>query len=110
LLGARLTVARSDHHRTGGRAPASCSTPIGLVERRDTGLDEGVAELVDMLTGQEKLNAKQVCELVLKHFGFVTEDGIVLAVIHAHPERGPRPAEAGPEALPGDLTPDTLID
>jgi serine phosphatase RsbU (regulator of sigma subunit) len=103
LLGTRATVERSDH--TVSLEPGSSVVfyTDGLVERRHTGLDHGIAELTALLTGRQNQTAEQVCDVLIEHFGYTTEDDIVLAVIHAYPQSGPRPAEAGPEVLPEDL-------
>ncbi|MEU0546208.1 PP2C family protein-serine/threonine phosphatase [Micromonospora sp. NPDC005979] len=105
LLGTRLKVNRHDHTVTLEPGSSVVFYTDGLVERRGAGIDEGIAELVALLTHRRELNAEQVCDLLLNHFGYTTEDDIVLTVIHAYAQDRPRPAEAGPTVLPHDIAP-----
>ncbi|WP_433650057.1 PP2C family protein-serine/threonine phosphatase [Micromonospora zamorensis] len=109
LLGTRLKVDRHDHTVILKPGSTVVFYTDGLVERRAKGIDEGIADLVDLLGHRQNYTAEQVCDLLLDHFGYTTEDDIVLAVIHAYPENGPRPAEAGPAILPHDLAPDHSV-
>jgi serine phosphatase RsbU (regulator of sigma subunit) len=85
LLGTRWAVTRSDHTAVLRPGSSVVFYTDGLVERRRTGIDEGIAELVNLLTGQREQDAEQICDLLLAHLGYTTEDDIVLAVIHAYP-------------------------
>ncbi|HWS34632.1 MAG TPA: SpoIIE family protein phosphatase [Actinoplanes sp.] len=82
LLGTRSAVTRTDHVVTLERGSTVVFYTDGLVERRHTTLDEGISELTTLLTGRHDRNAEQICDLLLEHFGYTTEDDIVLAVVH----------------------------
>ncbi|GIF44550.1 PP2C family protein-serine/threonine phosphatase [Actinoplanes xinjiangensis] len=91
LLGTRWKIGRSDHTATLAPGSSVVFYTDGLIERRDTGLDEGIAGLVGLLTGKQHQTAEQICDVLLGHFGITTEDDIVLAVVHAYAAHGPRP-------------------
>jgi PAS domain S-box-containing protein len=73
----------------------------GLVERRDSDLDEGVARLRTALadlgrTPLEELSDVLLARLVPEHGA----DDVALLALRTYPEDRPRPPEAGPNRLP----------
>ena len=73
----------------------------GLVERRGSDLDEGVARLRDALTDLGRTPLEELCDTLLARL--VPEHGsddVALLAVRTHPEDRPRPAEAGPNRLP----------
>ena len=87
LLGMRAAPARTDHAVTLEPGSTVVFYTDGLVERRSTTLDEGIAELTALLGGRRSRTAEEICDLLLEHFGYNTEDDIVLAVVHVHADR-----------------------
>jgi serine phosphatase RsbU (regulator of sigma subunit) len=82
LLGLRATVTRTDHVVTLEPGSTVVFYTDGLIERRHTTLDDGIAELTALLTGQQNRTAEHICDLLLEHFGYNTDDDIVLTVVH----------------------------
>ncbi|MGC4747210.1 SpoIIE family protein phosphatase [Micromonospora sp. DT201] len=52
----------------------------GLIERRDRSIDEGLAELVDRLTGTDSLPLDELCDLLLASIRHREDDTALLAV------------------------------
>jgi hypothetical protein len=57
----------------------------GLIERRRGLLDDGLRELGRSLTDRQDLSAEQICDHLLVHFGYATDDDVALAVARARP-------------------------
>ena len=55
----------------------------GLVERRGLGIDDGLADLVDQVAGQQHGTAEDLCSHVLALAGDVHEDDIALLAVRA---------------------------
>jgi serine phosphatase RsbU (regulator of sigma subunit) len=72
----------------------------GLFERRGVPLDEGRAQVREILrrTGDIPLDA--LCDrLLAEMLGDGVEDDVAVLAVRAHPVDEPRPVEAGPESL-----------
>ena len=73
----------------------------GLVERRDSDLDEGLARMRTALTELAGRPLEELCdELLARLVPGHRADDVALVAVRAHPEDRPRPAEAGPNRLP----------
>jgi PAS domain S-box-containing protein len=73
----------------------------GLVERRDSDLDEGLDRLRTALGELAGRPLEELCdELLSRLVPGPRGDDIALVAVRAHPEDRPRPAEAGPNRLP----------
>lgn len=76
----------------------------GLVERRGSDLDEGLAGLRAALADLGTRPLEELCDTVLarlvpRH----GDDDVALLAVRAYPEDRPRPPEAGPNVLPEGL-------
>lgn len=83
LLGTRAAVRRTDHEV---ELPAGASLVLytdGLVERRGSTLDDGLAALLRTVEGRSDLNAEELCDLLLATFAAGAEDDVVLTVLRA---------------------------
>ena len=73
----------------------------GLVERRDSDLDEGIARLRAALTDLGTTPLEELADVLLGRL--VPEHGaddVALLAVRTYPEDRPRPPEAGPNRLP----------
>ncbi|SDC24206.1 Serine phosphatase RsbU, regulator of sigma subunit [Geodermatophilus telluris] len=73
----------------------------GLFERRGVPLDEGRAQVRGLLAGAADRPLQQLCDELLEQMtGGGVEDDVAVLAVRAHPLRGERPREAGPEVVP----------
>jgi serine phosphatase RsbU (regulator of sigma subunit) len=73
----------------------------GLFERRGVPLDEGRAQVRELLETSAGLPLERLCDRLLVHLlGDGAEDDVAVLAVRAHPLDAERPAEAGPELLP----------
>ncbi|SCL26861.1 Serine phosphatase RsbU, regulator of sigma subunit [Micromonospora pallida] len=85
LLGMDSTVTRSDHRVTLAPGSTVVFYTDGLIERRGTVLDEGLAELTRVLTGQHRLTAEQLCDHLLDRYPASGEDDLAMVVLRIPP-------------------------
>jgi serine phosphatase RsbU (regulator of sigma subunit) len=79
----------------------------GLVERRDSDLDAGLARLQQTLADLVDRPLRDLCDQVLEHLvRGRPEDDVALVAVRLHPQDRPRPAEAGPTRVPAGLPPE----
>ncbi len=77
----------------------------GLFERRGSSLDEGRDQVRTLLAAAAGLSLEALCDRLLTAMvGEGAEDDVAVLAVRAHPTSGERPAEAGPEVLPGGRT------
>jgi serine phosphatase RsbU (regulator of sigma subunit) len=73
----------------------------GLFERRGVPLDEGRAQVRDLLEASRGLPLNALCDrLLAEMLGEGAEDDVAVLAVRAHPVHADRPPEAGPERLP----------
>ena len=73
----------------------------GLFERRGVPLDEGRAQVRDLLQQMATEPLSELCDRLLEEMvGADAEDDVAVLAVRAHREGMPRPREAGPEVLP----------
>jgi hypothetical protein len=73
----------------------------GLFERRGMLLDDGRAQVRDILSGSADLPLDALCDrLLAEMLGEGVEDDVAVLAVRAHPVHVARPVEAGPELLP----------
>jgi serine phosphatase RsbU (regulator of sigma subunit)/PAS domain-containing protein len=73
----------------------------GLFERRGVALDDGRAQVREILTGSAARPLEDLCDLLLAEMlGEGVEDDVAVLAVRAHPVHDERPPEAGPELLP----------
>jgi hypothetical protein len=82
----------------------------GLVERRDRDIDQGTAELVEVLRDCAGLTLDQLCDRVLQRLFLPdAEDDVAMLAIRMYPQDEPRPAEAGPQVVPASIVPSPRV-
>jgi len=104
MLGLGIDTDRHDHTQPLHPGATVLLYTDGLVERRGEDLDIGLRRLVEVAQQLAHLPLEQLCDELLHHLGEDSEDDVALLALRAHPEDQPRPAEAGPQVLPVDLT------
>ena len=79
----------------------------GLVERRDSDLDDGQARLTAALAEFGGRPLQELCDLVVERMvdGHPTDD-VALVAVRLHPQDRPRPAHAGRNDVPDVVPPD----
>ncbi|MFC7246006.1 SpoIIE family protein phosphatase [Catellatospora aurea] len=85
LLGTRTKVPRSQHHLRLAPGTTLILYTDGLIERRDRGLDDGLAVLRAALAGRHQSTAEQLCDDLLASVTDWAEDDIVLLIARRHP-------------------------
>src|SRR3954447_3108060 len=76
----------------------------GLFERRGVLLDEGRAQVREILSGSAGCRLEALCDrLLAEMLGEGVEDDVAVLAVRAHPADVARPLEAGPEVLPAAL-------
>ncbi|MEJ5868359.1 SpoIIE family protein phosphatase [Pseudokineococcus sp. 5B2Z-1] len=79
----------------------------GLVERRDQGLQQGLARLRRELSDVAHLPLEEVLDELLERLRpEASHDDVALLAVRLHPQDGPRPPEAGPEVVPPEVPPE----
>ncbi|MCU1676040.1 MAG: Serine phosphatase RsbU, regulator of sigma subunit [Frankiales bacterium] len=98
LLGLDPDSPRHDHVVTLLPGDTLILYTDGLVERRDSPIQEGLARLEDALSAMVHLPLEELCtELVARLLPDNADDDVALVAVRAFREDRPRPAEAGPE-------------
>ncbi|WP_432524200.1 SpoIIE family protein phosphatase [Kineococcus sp. SYSU DK006] len=100
LLGLLPEAERADHATTLHPGATVVLYTDGLVERRDAPLQDGMEWLRATLEQLHHLPVEELCDALLARLDGPLGDDVALLVLRAHPEDGPRPAEAGPQVLP----------
>lgn len=107
LLGFDPTSPRTDHAVALHPDDTVVLYTDGLVERRDSPLEHGLARLRQALAAIGHLPLDELCdELVSRLVPADAEDDIALVAVRTFAESGPRPAEAGPSQVPPDPVPE----
>ncbi|MFQ1002739.1 SpoIIE family protein phosphatase [Modestobacter sp. SSW1-42] len=104
LLGVDPRAARTETVVTLDRGVTVLLFTDGLVERRDSDLDQGVARLQAALADIGDRPLQEVCDLVIERLvDGRPDDDVALVAVRLHRQDRPRPAEAGPRRLPGSV-------
>ncbi|CCG05330.1 SpoIIE family protein phosphatase [Blastococcus saxobsidens] len=101
MLGIDPDAARSDHTVDLPDLHTLLLVTDGLVERRDTDLDEGIERLREALRDLGETPLEELLDTVLARL--VPEPGaddVAIVAVRTFPEDRARPAEAGPTRLP----------
>jgi serine phosphatase RsbU (regulator of sigma subunit) len=78
----------------------------GLFERRGLPLDDGRAQVREIVSRSADLPLDVLCDrLLAEMLGAGVEDDVAVLAVRAHPVDVPRPLEAGPEILPPLVSP-----
>jgi len=101
LLGVAPERPRQEQVRVLRRGATVVLYTDGLVEGPDLPLDDGVARLRQLLGELGGLPLGELCDQLLSRMRpGGSEDDVALVAVRLHREDRPRPASAGPEAIP----------
>ena len=102
MLGVDPSAPRRDHTVDLDSDHTLLLVTDGLVERRGSDLDEGMARLQDgAARPRRRRRWTSCCDTVLDRLvPRAGEDDVAVVAVRAYPEDRPRPAEAGPNRLP----------
>ncbi|RBY96906.1 histidine kinase [Blastococcus sp. TF02-8] len=104
-VGPPLGIGWPGERRDGSAPMPDGSTLVlftdGLFERRGLPLDDGRAQVRALLASSAGLTLTELCDrLLAEMLGDGVEDDVAVLAVRAHPARGERPPEAGPEIVP----------
>jgi serine phosphatase RsbU (regulator of sigma subunit) len=106
MLGVDPTAPRHDHTVDLEPGDTLFLVTDGLVERRDSDLDEGIRRLREALIEFAGRPLQELLDLLLHRLvDGRPEDDVALVAVRLHPEDRPRPAEAGPNRIPPTVPP-----
>jgi serine phosphatase RsbU (regulator of sigma subunit) len=104
LLGLDPEIERHDHVVTLLPGDTIVLFTDGLVERRDSPIEEGLVRLEALLGSLVDLPLEDLCtELVSRLLPDNADDDVAIVAVRAFREDKPRPAEAGPENVPPEV-------
>ena len=104
LLGVDPTTTRTDTAVTLDRGDTVLLFTDGLVERRDSDLDAGMARLQAALVDVGSRPLQEVCDLLLERLvEGRPDDDVALVAVRLHRQDRARPAEVGARRLPGSV-------
>ncbi|RZU33706.1 SpoIIE family protein phosphatase [Blastococcus saxobsidens] len=109
LLGVDPEVKRRESVVTLDRGATVLLYTDGLVERRDSDLDEGIVRLREALIELADLPLEVLLDELLERLVHGRpEDDVALVAVRLHPQDRPRPVEAGPNRVPPTVPPERL--
>lgn len=101
MLGVDHTTHRSESVVTLDRNTTVLLYTDGLIERRDSDLDDGVARLLATVPQLANRPLDDLCDGLLQQLVQTKpQDDVALVAIRLHPQDRPRPDEAGPPRVP----------
>jgi PAS domain S-box-containing protein len=101
MLGVDIDAGRTDHTVDVDDGCTLLLFTDGLIERRDSDLDEGLTSLREAVRDLGEAPLEMLCDVVLSRLvPGEMDDDVALVAVRAYPEDRPRPAEAGPNRLP----------
>lgn len=104
LLGVDPTVARTESTVVLDRGSTVVFYTDGLIERRDADLDAGLERLRAHLSELADRPLEDLCDELLERLvEGRPDDDVALVAVRLHRQDRPRPAEAGPIAVPGSV-------
>ncbi|TFV47206.1 SpoIIE family protein phosphatase [Blastococcus sp. TF02A_35] len=109
LLGVDAASRRRESVITLDRGSTVLLYTDGLVERRDSDLDEGIHRLREALIELAGLPLQELLDELLERLVHGRpEDDVALVAVRLHPQDRPRPPEAGPNRVPPTVPPEIL--
>ena len=106
LLGVDPGTVRREHTVTLERDSTVLLYTDGLIERRDTDLDDGLERLAEAVAALRGSTLDELCDGVLARMvDHTPEDDVALVAIRLHRQDQPRPPEAGPQHVPPGIDP-----
>ncbi|WP_346620678.1 SpoIIE family protein phosphatase [Blastococcus montanus] len=110
LLGVDPEVRRRESVATLARGCTVLLYTDGLVERRDSDLDEGILRLREALVDLADRPLQELLDELLDRLVHGRpEDDVALVAVRLHPQDRPRPPEAGPTSVPPTVPPDPAL-
>ncbi|MCZ2827480.1 SpoIIE family protein phosphatase [Modestobacter sp. VKM Ac-2986] len=107
MLGVDPTVQRSESVISLDRGTTVLLYTDGLIERRDSVLDDGMALLRAAAARLADRPLQELCDRLVEELVHTTpDDDVALVAIRLHRQDRRRPAEAGPRAVPPTVGPD----
>jgi serine phosphatase RsbU (regulator of sigma subunit)/PAS domain-containing protein len=107
LLGVDPDTRRTETVATLDRGVTVLLYTDGLIERRDSDIDDGMERLVAALADLADLPLQELCDRVLERMvEGQPDDDVALVAVRLHRQDLPRPAEAGPRLLPTTVPPE----
>jgi serine phosphatase RsbU (regulator of sigma subunit)/PAS domain-containing protein len=107
LLGVDPGTRRTETVVTLDRGTTVLMFTDGLIERRDSDIDDGMERLVAALADLGDLPLQELCDRVLARMvEGQPDDDVALVAVRLHPQDLPRPVEAGPRNLPAPIPPE----
>jgi serine phosphatase RsbU (regulator of sigma subunit) len=101
VLGIDPDAPRADHTAELADGHTLLLVTDGLVERRDSDLDAGLAALQEALRDLGGTPLEELCDTLLaRMLPEPGADDVAIVAVRTHPEDRPRPPEAGPNRLP----------
>jgi PAS domain S-box-containing protein len=107
MLGVDPTAQRSESVISLDRGTTVLLYTDGLIERRDSVLDDGMDLLRSAAARLAGLPLEELCDRLIEELVHATpDDDVALVAIRLHRQDRPRPAEAGPRRVPPSVGPD----
>jgi len=107
MLGVDHTAQRSESVISLDRDTTVLLYTDGLIERRDSVLDDGMERLRAAAARLAGLSLEELCDrLIAELVESTPEDDVALVAIRLHRQDRPRPDEAGPRRVPPTVPPD----
>ncbi|MFQ1004069.1 SpoIIE family protein phosphatase [Modestobacter sp. SSW1-42] len=107
MLGVDPTAQRSESVISLDRGTTVLLYTDGLIERRDSVLDDGMDLLRAAAARLAGRPLQELCDQLIDQLVHTTpDDDVALVAIRLHPQDRPRPAEAGPRVVPPTAGPD----
>ena len=104
LLGVDPTAHRTEQVAVLDRGATVLLYTDGLIERRDRDLDDGLLRLTSTASGLAGATLEELCDgLIQELVDGRPDDDVALVAVRLHPQDRPRPAEAGPQRIPGGV-------
>ncbi|GAB4079423.1 hypothetical protein GCM10028783_03710 [Modestobacter muralis] len=104
LLGVDPHTTRTETVVTLDRGVTVLLFTDGLIERRDSDLDDGMARLQAVLGEVGSRPLQEMCDLVVERLvDGRPDDDVALVAVRLHRQDRPRPVEAGPRRLPPSI-------
>ncbi|MCO7218377.1 SpoIIE family protein phosphatase [Klenkia sp. PcliD-1-E] len=101
LLGVNADTTRTEQVTTLDRGATVLLYTDGLIERRTSDLDDGLARLTNAITELGDATLDDLCDgIITRMVDGRPDDDIALVAVRLHRQDRPRPTEAGPRNVP----------
>ena len=101
LLGVDPNASRSEQVTVLDRGATVLLYTDGLIERRDSDLDDGLTRLIDAVAELRETTLDELCDGIVERLvDGRPDDDVALVAVRLHRQDQPRPPEAGPTDIP----------